>query len=29
MTQERYDYIITSIMAMDHLIHSFNDEDLQ
>lgn len=26
MTQERYKDIITSIMAMDHLVHSFNDE---
>lgn len=26
MTDERYNYIITTIMAMDHIVHSFNDE---
>lgn len=27
MNRERYDYIITTIMAMDHIVHSFNDEE--
>lgn len=27
MTDERYNHIITTIMAMDHIVHSFNDEE--
>lgn len=27
MTDERYNYIISSIMAMDHLVSGFNDEE--
>lgn len=27
MNRERYDDIITTIMAMDHIVHSFNDEE--
>lgn len=27
MTDERYSHIIKSIMAMDYLVHGFNDEE--